>query len=74
MRQSSHKAALRRNGKGAPCAPLPLFDWANAMASENSATPLPRVVRIISHRFALSPSIARLVAEHAGFRMEANHG
>ena len=51
-----------------------LFDWANAIAAENSATPLPRVVRIISHRFALSPSIARLVAEHAGFRMEANHG
>lgn len=64
----------RRNGKGAACAPLPLFDWANAIATENSAAPLPRVVRIISHRFALSPSIARLVAEHAGFRMEANHG
>jgi hypothetical protein len=32
------------------------------------------VVRILSHRFALSPSIARLVAEHAGFRMEAEHG
>lgn len=73
MPKLSHRAASRRNREGAP-SPLPLFDWANAIASRNSRTPEPRVVRILSHRFALSPSIARLVAEHAGFRMEAEHG
>lgn len=73
MRAYPNCAVRRKRSRLAQSQP-DLFDWANAIATENSAAPLPRVVRIISHRFALSSSIARLVAEHAGFRMEANHG
>lgn len=51
-----------------------LFEWANAMASRNSATLLPRAVRIIARRHNLSPTIARLVAEQAGFFMGTENG
>lgn len=73
MRQSSHKAAPRRNGKGAPCASLPLFAWADERAALE-CLPMPRAARIIARRFALSPHHARAIAEAAGFRMEAANG
>jgi hypothetical protein len=74
MRHSSHMAAMCRNGKALPKASLPLFEWANAMASRNSALPLPRAVRIIAHRSNLSPTIARLFAEQAGLFLESENG
>ncbi|MCZ8184216.1 MAG: hypothetical protein O9322_14680 [Beijerinckiaceae bacterium] len=71
MRQPSHKAAPRRNGKGAPRATLPLFDWAEQRAMLESL-PMPPAATFIARRFAVSPPIARLVYELAGFFQEVN--
>lgn len=48
-----------------------LFAWADTQSAPECC-PLPRAARIIAQRFALSPSIARLIAEHAGFILEVN--
>jgi hypothetical protein len=49
-----------------------LFSWAaNRIALDPPAPPAQRAVRLIAHRFGLSPHLARVRAEHAGFNLEA---
>ncbi len=48
---------------------LPLFAWA-AIAERRYARPLPLPARRIRDRFGLSPAVATITAELAGFAME----
>lgn len=63
--------ALPRNGQTLPKSDLPLFAWADARNCEPAPLSMPRAALRISQRFGLSLTIARLVAEQAGFPMEA---
>ncbi len=67
---------LRANAIGLPIDGLPLFQWAAKRPSLNSfPTPIPPAARRIAQRFGLDPARARLVAELAGFQLEASlHG
>jgi hypothetical protein len=50
-----------------------LFSWAaNRIAADPPAPPTQRAVRHVARCLRLSPHIARLVAEHAGFNLEAS--
>lgn len=72
MRVISHKAAMRRNDEDLSLASLPLFAWAAAkLADPHPNTNL--AVRLIGRRFGMSPHVARLIDEHAGFRCGADH-
>ncbi len=61
-----HKRRLRR--KENLCL-LPLFAW----AASQPLCSRPRVVKSLSTRFGLSPSLALTVAELAGFSTEAHN-
>lgn len=65
--------ARERGRKPAPVLTLPLFAWADARLALE-ALAMPRAARMLARRYALSPSIARLCAEQAGFSMEIDHG
>jgi hypothetical protein len=51
---------------------LPLFAWV-ANRIQASRKPVPLAARALSRRYGLSPTRAALVAELAGFAMEARH-
>ena len=55
---------------------LPLFDWAKHCPAEHFQSPnLPLPVRAIARRFGFEPHLARVLAEHAGFKLnEVTHG
>lgn len=68
-----HNPGLPGNGKPLPASGLPLFDYAaSRITADPLAVTLPRAAQIIARRHALSPHIARLFAEHAGFNLEAS--
>lgn len=53
--------------------PLPLFAWANSRQGNPQSLTLPRAARVVALRFGLPPSHARVVAELAGYVMEATY-
>jgi hypothetical protein len=55
----------------AHAAPLPLFAWADSRPQHHQSTHLPRAARLVASRFGLAPSRARIIAELAGFVLEA---
>lgn len=63
------KPASAGNATGLPDG-LPLFDWAKHCPPK-SFPEIPRAVRVVARRFRLSPVRARIVAELAGFNLEA---
>lgn len=68
MQSTLHKAASRRNGIALPRASLPHSTRADARVLPELPSSL--AAQMLAQRFALSPSIARLVAEQAGFSSE----
>lgn len=50
---------------------LPLFAWADSRQDNHQTVHLPRAAHVVARRFGLSPSRARIVAELAGYVMEA---
>ena len=50
---------------------LPLFVWANAQRDSHQPVNLPRAARLVASRFGLPIARARIIAELAGFPMEA---
>jgi hypothetical protein len=63
---SLHRRRLRRNEN---LCLLPLFAWAATQPLRSH----PHVVKSLSTRFGVSPSLALVVAELAGFRTETHH-
>ncbi len=59
---------LRSRGNENLCL-LPLFAWAASQPLRSH----PRVVKSLSTRFGMSPSLALAVAELAGFSTEGHH-
>ena len=51
--------------------PLPLFAWADSRQDNHQSVHLPRAARFVARRFGLPPTRARVVAELAGYPMEA---
>jgi hypothetical protein len=52
---------------------LPLFAWADARPDNHQSVHLPRAASILARRFGLPPLHARIVAELAGYSLEAVH-
>ena len=50
---------------------LPLFAWANSRRDNHQTVQLPRAAHVVARRFRLPPSHARVVAELAGYPLEA---
>lgn len=71
MRKSSHKAALRRNGKGAPGATLPLFAWAETRFARDGLPPETLAIRTIARRYGVPVHLARVIAEAANIGARA---
>jgi len=65
-----HNSGLPGNGKSLPVSSLPLFKWAEGQPAPR-ANAVSLAERFLAHRRHMSPHIARLVAEHAGFNLEA---
>ena len=66
------QARLPRNGQTLPC-DLPLFRWAIVCPAKHFPE-TPRPVRVIARRYRLPLERARIVAELAGFNLEAKNG
>lgn len=71
MQFSSHKAALHRNGKGAPAATLPLFAWAETRLAREALPPDTLAIRTIARRYGVSVHLARVIAEAANIGARA---
>jgi hypothetical protein len=52
---------------------LPLFAWADARPDNHQSAHLPRAASIVARRFGLPPLHALIVAELAGYSLEAVH-
>jgi hypothetical protein len=75
MQPYTSRPMRRKSAIGLPIVGLPLFDWRNPFLVELVYCPLPvpRAADVLARRFQLPLSLARLVAEHAGFAMESFH-
>jgi hypothetical protein len=52
---------------------LPLFAWADSRQDNHQSVHLPRAARFVARRFGLPPTRAHVVAELAGYPMEAGN-
>lgn len=67
-----HNSGLPGNGEALPISTLPLFRWAaTRITFDPAAPPTERAVRHVARRYGLPPHLARVRAEHAGFKLEA---
>ena len=67
-----HSNTLRGvTARRARTASFPLLDWAEAQHEITLSLPFPRAARFVARRFGLPPTRARVVAELAGYPMEA---
>ena len=71
MRHSSHMAALRRNGKRAPAATLPLFAWAETRLAREALPTETLAIRTIARRYGVPVHLARVIAEAANLGARA---
>ncbi|MCZ8270474.1 MAG: hypothetical protein O9306_07945 [Beijerinckiaceae bacterium] len=71
MQHSSHEAALRCNGKGAPGATLPLFAWAETRLAREALPTETLAIRTIARRYGVPVHLARVIAEAANIGARA---
>ena len=71
--QKHHSTLRRVAASRARAETLPLFNWADARPDDHQSIHLPRAASIVARRFGLPPLRARIVAELAGYSLEAVH-